>query len=311
MPEKIKGKVKWFSNRKGFGFVSPATGGDDIFLHHSRIVSDAEYKTLKDGFEVEFEIGTDDKGKPFADKVTAADGSAIPPPDPSRKKNKKKEPAAATTDGGNAAKEEPAGENAKDDKKKGRTRNNRRNGKKEGAAPKSDWYSELDEAVKKSMEGRSIKVESGRVFISVGDARLKVGTGGYITLAHASGVIAEGSYTSDKSGKLVVTWQKVLKLDGAEWKVSTVEAENGALLKEVDLKDDSVKATGADESPSALWGEGKPDPKDVLEQNGFLMRKVALNAASNPGRRSGRAPRNRKRGPKKGDGKEAAPAPST
>lgn len=185
---------------------------------------------------MEFEIGTDDKGKPFADKVTAADGSAIPPPDPSRKKNKKKEKEpAANADG--AAKEEPSGENAKDDKKKGRTRNNRRNGKKEGAAPKSDWYSELDEAVKKSMESRSIKVESGRVFISVGDARLKVGTGGYITLAHASGVIAEGSYTSDKTGKLVVTWQKVLKLDGAEWKVSTVEAENGALLKEVDLKD--------------------------------------------------------------------------
>lgn len=46
MPEKIKGKVKWFSNRKGFGFVSPDTGGDDLFLHHSKIVSEAEYKTL-------------------------------------------------------------------------------------------------------------------------------------------------------------------------------------------------------------------------------------------------------------------------
>lgn len=46
MPEKVKGTVKWFSNRKGFGFVSPAAGGDDIFLHHSRIVSDADYKTL-------------------------------------------------------------------------------------------------------------------------------------------------------------------------------------------------------------------------------------------------------------------------
>lgn len=91
--------------------------------------------------------------------------------------------------------------------------------------------------MKKSLEGRNIKVESGRVFISVGDARLKVGTGGYITLAHASGVIAEGNYTNDKDGKLTVTWQKVLKLDGSEWKVSTVEAENGALLKEVDLKD--------------------------------------------------------------------------
>ncbi len=196
----------------------------------------------RDGFEVEFEIGTDDKGKPFADKVTAADGSSIPPPDPARKKNKKKakDETAATAEGGEPVNDEPASDDAKEDKKKGRTRNNRRNGKKEAVAavaPKSDWYSELDDAVKKSMQGRGIKVESGRVFISVGDARLKVGTGGYVTLAHSSGVIAEGSYTSDKDGKLVVTWQKVLKLDGAEWKVSTVEAENGSLLKEVDLKD--------------------------------------------------------------------------
>lgn len=74
---------------------------------------------------------------------------------------------------------------------------------------------------------------------------------------------------------------------------------------------DSVKATGANETPDALWGEGKPDPKDILEKNGFLMRKVALNAAANPGRRGGRGPRNRKRGPKKGNGKDAAaPAPA-
>lgn len=46
MPEKVKGTVKWFSNRKGFGFVAPEGGGEDIFLHHSKIVSDAEYKTL-------------------------------------------------------------------------------------------------------------------------------------------------------------------------------------------------------------------------------------------------------------------------
>lgn len=189
----------------------------------------------RDGFEVEFEIGTDDKGKPFADKVTAADGSSIPPPDPSRKRNNKKKakeasdtPDAAAENGGGEAKEGDAA-------KKGRTRNKRRNGKKE--TTKTDWYSELDESVQKAMEGRSIKIESGRAFLSVGDARLKVGTGGYITLAHSSGIVAEGKYTCDKDGKLAATWEKVLKLDGSEWKVSTVDAENGALLKAIDLKD--------------------------------------------------------------------------
>mmetsp|Transcript_67230 Transcript_67230/g.194406 ORF Transcript_67230/g.194406 Transcript_67230/m.194406 type:complete len:309 (+) Transcript_67230:105-1031(+) len=308
MPEKMKGKVKWFSNRKGFGFVSPEGGGDDIFLHHSRIVSDAEYKTLRDGFDVQFEVGTDDKGKPFADKVTSADGSPIPPPDPSRKKKAKKaKEGAGETDvaaNGDAA----AGEKTQEAKKKGNNRKKAKNGKKE--APKT-WYSELDAEVQKAMEGRGIKLEAGRVFISVGDARLKVGTGGYITLAHKSGVVAEGKYTSDKDGKLVITWEKALKLDGDEWKASTVEAENGALMKELSLKDDSVKPTGSEENCDTLWGEGKPDPKDVLEKEGFLMRKVALTAAANPGRR-GRGPRNRKRGPKKDGKKEgAAPAAAT
>ena len=73
---------------------------------------------------------------------------------------------------------------------------------------------------------------------------------------------------------------------------------------------DSVKPTGTDESPESLWGEGKPDPKDLLEQNGFLMRKIAFNAAANPGRR-GRGPRNRgKKGKKADGGGEAAPAPA-
>ena len=189
----------------------------------------------RDGFEVEFEIGTDDKGKPFADKVTAADGSAIPPPDPARKRsNKKKSKEAADVPAPDAQNGEAAKQEDEDKEKKGRTRNKRRNGKKE---TKTDWYSELDETVQKSMEGRSIKIESGRAFLSVGDARLKIGTGGYITLAHSSGMVAEGKYTCDKDGKLTATWEKVLKLDGEEWKVSSVDAENGALFKVIDLKD--------------------------------------------------------------------------
>lgn len=283
---------------------------------------------------MEFEIGTDEQGKPFADKVTAVGGNPIPPPDPSRKKKKPAAKPAEEGDGA-AAKKESTGESGDEGAKKGRNR--KKTPKKEAPPKKSDWYSELDEAVQKSIEAKGIKIDSGRVFISVGDARLKVGTGGYITLAHASGLVAEGKYTSDKNGKLSVTWEKVLKLDGAEWKASSVDAGNGALLKEIDLTTgtfksigvvgvcvslvgaifsshvpciDLVKPTGEEEKPESLWGEGKPDPKDVLEKEGFLMRKVSLTAAATPGRRA--RPRNRKRGPKKGGkGAEAAPTPAS
>ena len=56
-----KGKVKWFSNQKGYGFITPESG-KDVFVHHSAIQGDG-YKTLNEGQEVEFEIETGPKGK--------------------------------------------------------------------------------------------------------------------------------------------------------------------------------------------------------------------------------------------------------
>lgn len=55
------GTVKWFSNTKGYGFISPEDGGEDVFAHFSAITMDG-YKTLKGGQKVEFEIQTGDKG---------------------------------------------------------------------------------------------------------------------------------------------------------------------------------------------------------------------------------------------------------
>ncbi len=62
-----RGKVKWFSNQKGYGFITPENGAD-VFVHHSAIKGDG-YKTLNEGQEVEFEIVKGPKGDQATDVV--------------------------------------------------------------------------------------------------------------------------------------------------------------------------------------------------------------------------------------------------
>jgi len=61
-----KGRVKWFNDQKGYGFIE-VEGSKDVFVHHSSIQGEG-FKSLKEGDEVEFEIVQGDKG-PQADKV--------------------------------------------------------------------------------------------------------------------------------------------------------------------------------------------------------------------------------------------------
>ena len=55
------GTVKWFNSSKGYGFIIPDDGGDDLFVHHSEIKADG-YATLEEGQKVEFEVGEGKKG---------------------------------------------------------------------------------------------------------------------------------------------------------------------------------------------------------------------------------------------------------
>ena len=64
--ERLKGKVAWFNNAKGYGFLSHE-GGPDVFVHFSSIQADG-YKSLSEGDEVAFQIVQGEKG-PQADSV--------------------------------------------------------------------------------------------------------------------------------------------------------------------------------------------------------------------------------------------------
>ena len=61
MSDVKQGTVKWFNNSKGFGFIAPSDGGNDLFVHMSEIKMDG-FKTLKDGQNVEYSEGSTEKG---------------------------------------------------------------------------------------------------------------------------------------------------------------------------------------------------------------------------------------------------------
>lgn len=67
-----RGKVKWFSNQKGYGFITPESG-NDVFVHYTSIQGDG-YKTLEEGQEVEFEIQKDGKGEKAINVTKVAPG---------------------------------------------------------------------------------------------------------------------------------------------------------------------------------------------------------------------------------------------
>ena len=61
MSEQKQGTVKWFDSKKGYGFITPSSGGSDLFVHHSSLQMEG-YKTLTDNQSVSYEIGTSDRG---------------------------------------------------------------------------------------------------------------------------------------------------------------------------------------------------------------------------------------------------------
>jgi CspA family cold shock protein len=69
-----QGTVKWFNAEKGFGFIEPADGGQDVFVHFSAIADEGGFRTLDEGQQVEFEASEGQRG-PQADSVRPVGGA--------------------------------------------------------------------------------------------------------------------------------------------------------------------------------------------------------------------------------------------
>ncbi|KAL4327290.1 hypothetical protein AHAS_Ahas13G0085300 [Arachis hypogaea] len=73
---RVCGKVKWFNDQKGFGFITPDDGGEELFVHQSSIRSEG-FRSLAEGESVEFAIESDPDGRTKAVDVTGPDGSNV------------------------------------------------------------------------------------------------------------------------------------------------------------------------------------------------------------------------------------------
>ena len=65
----MKGKVKWFNDQKGFGFITPEDGSKDLFVHHTSIMASG-FKSLAENQSVEFDVEQSEKGPRAANVKT-------------------------------------------------------------------------------------------------------------------------------------------------------------------------------------------------------------------------------------------------
>merc|ERR1711924_297085 len=71
-----EGTCKWFDSKKGFGFIAPADGGDDLFVHQTGIVSDG-FRKLVEGESVKYDVQQDQGGRAKAVNVQGPEGGNV------------------------------------------------------------------------------------------------------------------------------------------------------------------------------------------------------------------------------------------
>jgi cold shock CspA family protein len=251
--ERIQGTVKWFSNKKGYGFIT-TQDGVDVFCHQTQVDCGDAYRSLNKGWIVEFNVEKDeedDNGKPKATRVTAVGGGPCTGP-AGNKSTRRKQHA----------------------KRQQQQRTNRDGDADAASSPPLPWHDMLDDDVKSVLhKAKRISTETGTLDVSVDKTiKVKLGTAGYASMAHADGIVAEGTFACTPEGTVSLHWARAISFQNGEWQTTSVSD----LLSTFSLVDDNVERVGRNETPATLWGSDKPNPRKALEANGFQMRKVYL-----------------------------------
>uniref|UniRef100_A0A7S2VCA4 CSD domain-containing protein n=1 Tax=Entomoneis paludosa TaxID=265537 RepID=A0A7S2VCA4_9STRA len=286
------GTVKWFSNKKGFGFIAPTSDNtptsEEIFVHQTGIVTDGQFRTLQENGEVKFDVEKEEEtGKLKAVNVTNVDGTPIVPPprQPRRPRNKAEEGGEETTpveEDGEAPKNSSRRNNNKG--KSSRNNNNKTSDDTKSTPRDPPFHAKLSDELKGQIESQTslaLTPHKTTVDVALGDhTRIKLGQGGYAGICLASpAMIGEGHYECTELGVVRFSWARSIKFleETQEWTV----ADAADLLNTFSLMDDSVGPVQADETAAKLWGGEKPDPKEAFEANGFQMRRVVLTRPPN------------------------------
>jgi len=273
---KVQGTVKWFSNKKGFGFITPGEGSpttEDIFVHQSSILSEG-YRTLDEEWAVEFTIGTDEGERLKAENVTGVGGGPCTGPSSRQQRNRRRRTPADGEDAVPENEENLDGEEG-ENRPRGRGRGPRvRGANREPKDVSAFWHFNMNTEVKEAIATKNIRATTGTIDLSLGQTRIKLGTGAYASLAHADGILAEGSFASEADGEVKISLEKVISYVDGEWK--SLSTKESGLPVSFSICDDSVGNVKPDETALTLWGDKPSDPRAALEANGFLMRRVVL-----------------------------------
>lgn len=89
--------------------------------------------------------------------------------------------------------------------------------KREHSERSPTWHSTLNQEVKSSLRGKSVRTKTGTVDVALDEYRIKLGTVGYASMVHADGIVAEGSFTAEEDGSVTLTWDRAISYDGDEW----------------------------------------------------------------------------------------------
>lgn len=174
-----------------------------------------------EGWVVEFDVVNDTDGKIKADNVTAPGGGPCTGP---RRPRRKGNVSEGGDDGAQSA--DPLSNNGDTDKNQGENdggRSKRKGDRKSGQGRPGHWHEALEESVIAALDSKSIRHSTGTVDVSLDKARMKLGTRGYASMAHADGILAEGTFSSTPAGVVTLAWARALSFSEGEWKTYSTD----------------------------------------------------------------------------------------